>query len=85
MPTIKDVIKQAKGLGYSGTDIYVPKAEPYPHLHIAKDHVTYSTTAGSHKALIKGSKVREADAKSVLDGAKRYPHLHQLVEYIVEN
>ncbi len=85
MPTIKDVIKEAKKLGYSGTDIYVPKAGTYPHLHIAKDHVTYSTTASSHKALIKGSLVREADAKSVLPAAAKYPHLKQLVEYIVEN
>jgi hypothetical protein len=85
VPTIKDVVKQAKALGYKGTDIYVPVAGNYPHLHIAKDHVTYSTTASSHKALIKGSLVREADAKSVLEGSKRNPHLHQLVQYIVDN
>jgi hypothetical protein len=81
---LKDVIKEAKRLGYSGSDIYVPNTN-YPHLHINKDFVTYSTAKNSHKYLIQGATVRKADAQSVLPAAGRNAHMKAIVEYIIKN
>jgi hypothetical protein len=83
MVSTKDLIKEAKALRYSGSDIYVPNVK-YPHLHINKDFVTYSTAANSHKYLIQGSTVRKNDAKSVLPSATN-PHMKQLIQYIIDN
>ena len=83
MPTLKQVIKKANDLGYTGKDIYVPSVK-YPHLHINKDFVTYSTAKTSHKYLIQGSVERKADAKSVKDSHPN-AHVKQIIQYIIDN
>jgi len=47
--------KHAGHIDGSGSDVFVPQRNIYPHLHVKKDFVVYSTSSTNHKDLVRGS------------------------------
>ena len=88
MPSAPEVLKEVKRshAGHydgSGSDMYVPKRNIYPHLHITKDFVVYSTSASSHKDLVQGGKSYAANLSSlVAPQTPNYATLRAVLAYM---
>jgi hypothetical protein len=79
----KDVLKKAKELGWSGSDIFIPTTK-YPHVHVHKDFCVFSTSSSSHKDLARGSKLYKSNAQSVLDDI-RDTDAKAVIQYVIDN
>lgn len=88
MPTPAEVLKEVKKnhagkFGGSNTDMFVPAANIYPHLHITTKFVVYSTASNSHKDLIQGSKQYANNLSSLVPPTTpNYATLRAVLEYM---
>jgi hypothetical protein len=88
MPSAAEVLKEVKKnhAGHfdgSGSDMYVPKRNIYPHLHVTKDFVVYSTSSGSHKDLVQGGKEYASNLNSLVPPTTpNYATLRAVLDYM---
>jgi hypothetical protein len=65
----------------SGSDVYIPSANRYPHIHIGSGFIVYSKSSSNHSYLVNGNDVFAGRCQTARSNCNE-AHIIQVCRYI---